>query len=125
MIALRVERGLTLREIGVRYGISRERVRQIIGNTGRKLDRTHCIECGKEIDPRALRCVQCQGARRRKWGKAEILRRMQAWNETFGEPPRPSDWKNTAARDLWPPPGAVIAAFGTWKGALNAAGLSM
>ena len=34
MIRLRTEERLTLQQIANRYGITRERVRQIIGNTG-------------------------------------------------------------------------------------------
>ena len=34
MIRLRTEEHLTLQQIANRYGITRERVRQIIGNTG-------------------------------------------------------------------------------------------
>lgn len=37
MLRLRFEERKTLREIGEKYGITRERVRQIIGNTGRVL----------------------------------------------------------------------------------------
>lgn len=52
MLSLR-QSGLTLREIGEKYDISRERVRQIIGNTGElprePIGLRQCEQCGRDI----------------------------------------------------------------------------
>ena len=121
MLDLRFQRGLTLREIGVRYGISRERVRQIIGNTGRSDDRIYCIDCGTELKTKtALRCLSCSRKARKRWTKAEVLRRMHAWDELHGESPRWEDWKGAGGE--WPPATVVQRLFGSWNAAIEAAG---
>lgn len=70
MLRLRFERKLTLQKIADRYGISRERVRQIIvqhsptGDTGKVTavkPKKLCKECGRETDARKTQmCNPCR-----------------------------------------------------------------
>lgn len=75
--------------------------------------------------------------RHRKWTPDEIVERIRAWADRFGEPPTSLNWGPSMARahgrpeeadvfvdeaPAWPTQAQVKTAFGSWAAAIEAAG---
>lgn len=58
---------------------------------------------------------------RRRWGDAEILGALQAWQDTHAHSPTPREWQ--AAQVDRPCTRTVLSHFGSWDAALSRAGL--
>jgi len=65
------EKGLTLREIGERFGVSRQRIEQIINSPGRIS--SPCVVCNKKVEKgRNRACMEClERFFRTDWGYLE------------------------------------------------------
>jgi hypothetical protein len=73
-------------------------------------------------------CVDCVERSRPAATAEEIVAALRAWTAEHGAPPRQEDWSDASAiwREAWPRwPGAstVHRVYGSWNGALGAAGL--
>lgn len=142
---LRDERGLMWHEIGAELGIAKQTAcdyyKDPTGEIARarkaKNDGT-CIDCGgatksggERIPP--VRCHACAPKAAQDWPQERVVAAIQRWAEMFGQPPSANDWNTSSPWHKgervkrwnsgdWPYPSTVVARFGTWNAALEAAG---
>src|SRR5829696_257868 len=92
-----------------------------------------CREVPRPERPRRLR------RSRGSWSAMDVVQALRAWSNEVGSPPRSYDWSPSAARaggfplagaqkweaeyPRWPHRAFVCARFGSWRAALDAAGL--
>lgn len=103
-----------------------------------------CSDCGARIDGTTPggasgRCRVCAGAERSRRARERHIDAIQRWATLHGEPPSSADWcwqnarfklkdegralrAEAALREGWPSSQGVIAAFGSWNAAIEAAG---
>lgn len=72
-----------------------------------------------------------------RWSREQIIERMRAWTERYGEPPLYEEWHRGSprfdperfgppgrgGRGEWPSTQVVVSTFGSWPEGLGAAGL--
>lgn len=135
IIALR-EEGLTLREIGEQFGITYERVRQIVNQKNRaaneraiamRAERAAALRvcrCGGEKSSYAETCQTCHFAKGpSKWPKEKVIAAMLRWTQEHGRPPSARDWLKAPIPDWCPYTQTVQMHFGSWNAGIAAAGL--
>lgn len=148
---LREEHGLKWWQIGDRLGISLTLAQQYYSDpTGEKVrarkmkNSRACLDCGTTINKDgsvanpSIRCLKCEGTRKREDSRKWIVESMQEWSLMFCAPPSALDWNPTHARKSpycawkadryertgvrWPSTSLVQANFGSWNAGLTAAG---
>lgn len=142
--------GASLRAIGDRYGVTRERIRQIVADNypavisyvaeGKEAERRKkmtCPDCGGRKARSSARCFQCSSEIGTKWTQERIIAAMQEYHERYGKTPSCTEWNPALARwrkmpdvaqrfysdGCWPHVTTVIDRFGSWTAAVDAAGL--
>lgn len=142
--------GASLQSIGNRYGVSRERIRQIVAENFPEVNRAVneerdernrqlrvCPDCGGPKAISAQRCRTCRTKRDTKWTQDEIIAAMQEFHRRYGKTPSCTEWNPSLARwrkqpdvaekfaadGCWPSVQTVMQRFGSWTAAVDAAGL--
>jgi uncharacterized protein (DUF433 family) len=143
--------GASLQAIGERYGVTRERIRQIVVDNypditlkmaqDRKQESIRlrtCPECGGRKSISANKCHACLTAEKTKWTQERIIAAMQEYHRRYGKTPSCTEWNPALARwrktsadaadrfyadGCWPHVQTVIRRFGSWTAAIEAAGL--
>jgi hypothetical protein len=108
--------GETLQEIAEDYGLTRERVRQIVNNLNPTANkevkerrskinaelRYYCPDCGKEVKyggrTPGTRCMDCSLAQPPYWTPDRIVDAMIEFRRLTGRWPSASDWNPALAR---------------------------
>jgi hypothetical protein len=143
--------GASLRSIGDRYGVSRERIRQIVhdhypsvtqqvseGREQARRERVICPDCGGVKAPTAKKCRACKIANDTRWTRERIISAMQEYHRLHGTTPSCTAWNPSLARwrnspeladkfysdGCWPSVQTVQIRFGSWNAAVDAAGLT-
>jgi hypothetical protein len=106
-----------------------------------------CVDCGAKTaggegrrdEPRCHPCsARKSGIEQTKWTREVLIDRIHEWTALYGEPPAMADWSPWQARalgdeararrfeidDRWPWFTYVVRAFGSWNGAIEAAGFT-
>lgn len=86
----------------------------------KKRRRRTCEECGKSVWLTSRLCQGCHSARRRRWTQEAIIGAIHQFNEEHGRPPLALEWVKRSP--MYPSPGTVLARFGSWAAAIEAAG---
>lgn len=142
--------GASLQAIGDRYGVSRERIRQIVVENYPEVTRAVadgreeysrqlriCPDCGGTKAVSAQRCRPCRVRHDTKWTQQQIVAAMQEYHRRYGKTPSCTEWNPSLARwrktpavaekflsdGCWPHVQTVIQRFGSWTAAIDAAGL--
>jgi hypothetical protein len=143
--------GHSLRSIGDRYGVTRERIRQIVADNYPEVPKemAHyreeqsrwkrvCPECGGPKAPASKQCKQCLISQTTKWTPDAIVEAMQEYQRRYGKTPSCTEWNPSLARwrnlpatadrfyadGCWPHVQTVLQRFGSWRAAVDAAGLA-
>jgi hypothetical protein len=148
-IAALYRNGISGAEIARNYGVTRERIRQIISSNypddvqerknrvSEHRRRSRTCACGSKKSAKAARCVACAGRARKVWTAELVIERMREFNSKYGHGPAATDFSPALARQRndefrarrfevdkrYPSTGTVVAMFGSWNKAMDAAGL--
>jgi hypothetical protein len=145
--------GCEIGEIQERLGCGRSVIYSFLNDPTRQHERERkikfygeCMDCGaptayRVMPTTAKRCLRCHHAYVHAGAEARYIDAIREWNRLYGQPPSAMDWNVAMARHHahperfaeilrrqrerdWPVASGVVAFFGTWNAAIEAAGFT-
>lgn len=135
------EQGLQRKEIAARLGITIHAVHDYLHDPDGSKKRARiegygkrhpCVDCGAPtsgaagLTRTAQRCSSCRKRVEREgrfWTRERIIEAIQRWARTHhGMPPFSTEWNSKGRGSGYPPTTTVLARFGSWAAAVEAAG---